>query len=173
MLWGMGTTIGLQVVLQHLQLVGTRSLEKRLTRRFSIGFEHQILALPERFYSQRNASDIAGRMEINASIAEFIGGQLIPMGTGLVLLVFSGDVPVGRVPAWGRPTGVLLVVLSAWLIVSWTPTFVDDVMLWSRFVVVLLAATASISAVLFVLHEAWFNAGDGEFGEFIANAEHV
>lgn len=88
MLWGMGTTIGLQVVLQHLQLVGTRSLEKRLTRRFSIGFEHQILALPERFYSQRNASDIAGRMEINASIAEFIGGQLIPMGTGLVLLVF-------------------------------------------------------------------------------------
>lgn len=76
----------------------------------------------------------------------------LPLLSGLGLLVFSGDVPVGRVPAWGRPTGVLLVVLSAWLIVSWTPTFVDDVTLWSRFVVVLLAATASISAVLFVLH---------------------
>lgn len=88
MLWAMALTIGLQVVLQHLQLVGTRSLEKRLTRRFAIGFEHQILALPERFYSQRHASDIASRMGINANIAEFIGGQLIPMATGLVLLVF-------------------------------------------------------------------------------------
>ncbi|MAS28394.1 MAG: NHLP family bacteriocin export ABC transporter peptidase/permease/ATPase subunit, partial [Synechococcus sp. NAT40] len=88
MLWAMALSIGVQVVLQHLQLVGTRSLEKRLTRRFAIGFEHQILALPERFYSQRHASDIAGRMGINASIAEFIGGRLIPMITGLLLLVF-------------------------------------------------------------------------------------
>jgi NHLM bacteriocin system ABC transporter peptidase/ATP-binding protein len=88
MLWAMALTIGLQVALQQLQLIGTRSLEKRLTRRFAIGFEHQILALPERFYSQRHASDIAGRMGINSSIAEFIGGRLIPMLTGLVLLVF-------------------------------------------------------------------------------------
>lgn len=88
MLWAMALTIGIQVVLQHLQLVGSRRLEKRLTRRFAIGFEHQILALPERFYSQRHASDIARRMSINASIAEFIGGQLIPTVTGLVLLVF-------------------------------------------------------------------------------------
>ncbi len=88
MLWAMALSIGVQVVLQHLQLVGTRRLEKRLTRRFAIGFEHQILALPERFYSQRHASDIAGRMGINASIAEFIGGRLIPMITGLLLLVF-------------------------------------------------------------------------------------
>ncbi|MDC0269556.1 NHLP family bacteriocin export ABC transporter peptidase/permease/ATPase subunit [Synechococcus sp. AH-551-N23] len=88
MLWAMAVTIGLQVALQHLQLVGTRSLEKRLTRRFAIGFEHQILALPERFYSQRHASDIAGRMGINASIAEFIGGRLVPMATGLMLLGF-------------------------------------------------------------------------------------
>jgi NHLM bacteriocin system ABC transporter peptidase/ATP-binding protein len=88
MLWAMALTIGIQVVLQHLQLVGSRRMEKRLTRRFAIGFEHQILALPERFYSQRHASDIARRMGINASIAEFIGGQLIPTVTGLVLLVF-------------------------------------------------------------------------------------
>ena len=88
MLWAMALSIGVQVVLQHLQLVGTRRLEKRLTRRFAIGFEHQILALPERFYNQRHASDIAGRMGINASIAEFIGGRLIPMITGLLLLVF-------------------------------------------------------------------------------------
>ncbi len=88
MLWAMALTIGLQVMLQNLQLVGTRSLEKRLTRRFATGFEHHILSLPEKFYSQRHASDIAGRMGINISIAEFIGGRLIPMLTGLVLLVF-------------------------------------------------------------------------------------
>ena len=88
MLWAMAFTIGVQVLLKHLQLVGTRNLEKSLTRRFSIGFEHQILALPERFYSQRHASDIAGRMTINASIAEFISGRLIPMLTSLVLLLF-------------------------------------------------------------------------------------
>ena len=88
MLWAMALTIALQVMLQHLQLVGTRSLEKRLTRRFATGFEHHILSLPEKFYSQRHASDIAGRMGINISIAEFIGGCLIPMLTGLVLLVF-------------------------------------------------------------------------------------
>ncbi len=88
MLWAMALTIGIQVMLQHLQLVGTRSLEKRLTRRFAIDFEHQILGLPEHFYSQRHASDIAGRMNINMSIAEFIGGRLIPMLTGLVLLFF-------------------------------------------------------------------------------------
>ena len=88
MLLAMALTIAVQATLRHLQLVGTRRLEKRLTRRFAVGFEHQILALPERFYSQRHFSDIAGRMAVNAQVGEFIGGRLIPMVTGLVLLVF-------------------------------------------------------------------------------------
>ena len=88
MLLAMALTIAVQATLRHLQLVGTRRLEKRLTRRFAVGFEHQILALPERFYSQRHSSDIAGRMAVNAQVGEFIGGRLIPMVTGLVLLVF-------------------------------------------------------------------------------------
>ena len=88
MLWGMAITIGLQALMQYLQLVGTRTLERRLTRRFAVSFEHQILALPERFYSQRYPSDIASRMEANSSIAEFIGSRLIPMATSLVLLIF-------------------------------------------------------------------------------------
>jgi NHLM bacteriocin system ABC transporter peptidase/ATP-binding protein len=88
MLWSMALTIGLQAALRHLQLVGTRQLEKRLTRRFAIGYEHQILALPESFFSQRHSSDIASRMEINKAVGEFIGGQLIPILTGLVMLIF-------------------------------------------------------------------------------------
>ena len=88
MLWAMALTISLQALLQYLQLLGTRTLERRLTRRFAVSFEHQMLALPERFYSQRYASDIASRMAANASIAEFIGSRLIPMATSIVLLVF-------------------------------------------------------------------------------------
>ena len=88
MLWSMAITIGLQTALQYLQLLGTRTLERRLTRRFSVHFEHQMLSLPERFYSQRYASDIASRMDANASIAEFIGSRMIPMATSVVLLMF-------------------------------------------------------------------------------------
>ena len=88
MLWAMALTISLQALLQYLQLFGTRTLERRLTRRFAVSFEHQMLALPERFYSQRYAPDIASRMECNSSIAEFIGGRLIPMSTSMVLLLF-------------------------------------------------------------------------------------
>ena len=47
-----------------------------------------MLALPEQFY-RRYASDIASRMQANSSIAEFIGSRLIPMATGVVLLLSS------------------------------------------------------------------------------------
>ena len=46
-----------------------------------------MLALPERFYSQRYASDIASFMAANASIAEFIDSRLIPMATSIALLI--------------------------------------------------------------------------------------
>ncbi len=88
LLWAMAVVILLQVGLRHLELLGTRTLEKRLTRRFSAQFEHQVLALPDRYYSQRYAADIAERVSTNASIAEFIGSSLIPMITGLILLLF-------------------------------------------------------------------------------------
>jgi len=88
MLWAMALTIAVQALLQHLQLVGSRSLEKRLTRQFAAQFEHQVLALPESYYAQRYAADVASRMQSNASIAEFIAERLIPMLTGLILLIF-------------------------------------------------------------------------------------
>ncbi len=88
MLWAMALTIAAQALIQQLQLFGSRSLEKRLTRRFAAQFEHQVLALPESYYSQRYAADVASRMQSNRSIATFIGERLIPMVTGLVLLGF-------------------------------------------------------------------------------------
>lgn len=76
----------------------------------------------------------------------------VPLVFGLALMVFSGDVPVGRIPSWGWPTGMLLVGIAMWLIVTWTPAFVLEVTLWDRFVVVMLAACASLCTCLFVLH---------------------
>ena len=106
MLWGMAIIISLQVALRHLQLVGTRTLERRLTRRFAAQFEHQVLALPERYYAQRYASDVASRVASNARIAEFIGGELIPMLTGIVLLVFYLVLTLLYSPILGLLVGV-------------------------------------------------------------------
>ena len=47
-----------------------------------------MLSLPESYYKQRYASDIAIRMESNGSISEFIAGKLIPMASGIVSLIF-------------------------------------------------------------------------------------
>ena len=88
MLWAMAITIIFQAIVQQLQLIGTRSLEKRLTRRFAAQFERHVLSLPERFLSQRFAGDIAVRVQYNNAISEFISSRLIPLISGLVLLLF-------------------------------------------------------------------------------------
>ena len=88
MLWAMAIIIAMQAVLQQLELVGRRSLEKRMTRRFSAEFEHQVLALPERYYAQRYAADVANRVSSNTTVAEFIGEKLIPMISDVALLIF-------------------------------------------------------------------------------------
>ena len=88
MLWAMAITIIFQAIVQQLQLIGTRSLEKRLTRRFAAQFERHVLSLPERFFSQRFAGDIAVRVQYNNAISEFISSRLIPLISGSVLLLF-------------------------------------------------------------------------------------
>ncbi len=88
MLWAMALTIVVQAIFEYLQLLGGRKLEKRLTRRFSVNFKHKMLSLPESYYKQRYASDVAVRMESNSSISEFIASKLLPTLTGLVSLVF-------------------------------------------------------------------------------------
>ena len=88
MLWAMALTIVVQAIFEYLELLGGRKLEKRLTRRFSVNFEHKMLSLPESYYKQRYASDVAIRMESNSSISEFIASKLLPTMTGLVSLIF-------------------------------------------------------------------------------------
>ena len=88
MLFAMAITIIFQTILTNLQLVATRKLEKRLTKKFTANFEKKVLSLPEKFFTQRYAGDIANRTEYNSIISEFIASTLIPFFTGLLLLLF-------------------------------------------------------------------------------------
>jgi NHLM bacteriocin system ABC transporter peptidase/ATP-binding protein len=106
MLWAMAIAVGAQALIQHLQLRGSRSLEKRLTRKFAAQFEHQVLALPESYYAQRYAADVASRMQSNTSIAKFIGERLIPMSSGIVLLIFYLILTLFYSPLLGTIVGV-------------------------------------------------------------------
>ncbi|MFN5220072.1 MAG: NHLP family bacteriocin export ABC transporter peptidase/permease/ATPase subunit [Cyanobacteriota bacterium] len=88
MLWAMALTIVGQAAANQLQLLGKRTLARRLERRFALRFEHHVLALPERFFSQRYAGDITRRVELNGVLSRFIAEALLPLASGLVLLVF-------------------------------------------------------------------------------------
>jgi len=86
---------------------------------------------------------------------ELLWGVIVigaPLLVGLALMVFSGDVPVGRAPTWGRPVGLVLVGIASFLLVTWEPAFVTDEGLWGRFVLVFLAASISLCGGLYVTH---------------------
>ena len=88
MLIAMAITIIFQTILRNVQLLATRKLEKRLTKKFSANFQKKVLSLPEKFFTQRYAGDIAIRTNYNTIVSEFISSTLIPFVTGLFLLFF-------------------------------------------------------------------------------------
>ena len=88
MLIAMAITIIFQTILRNLQLLATRKLEKRLTKKFTLDFQKKVLSLPEKFFTQRYAGDVAIRTNYNSIVSEFISSTLIPFLTGLVLLIF-------------------------------------------------------------------------------------
>jgi ABC-type bacteriocin/lantibiotic exporter with double-glycine peptidase domain len=87
MLWAMALMIVLQAVGGQLQRLGSRHLSRRLNSRGALGFEQHVLSLPERFFSQRYAGDISQRVQLNQDVATFIAEGLLPLVSGLVLLV--------------------------------------------------------------------------------------
>lgn len=86
--WGIAITIVAQLAIQHLQRLGNRLLARRFNRRFAAHFEHHVLALPERFFTQRYAGDINNRVDLNSVISSFIAEQLLPLTSGSLLLIF-------------------------------------------------------------------------------------
>lgn len=88
LLLAMAATITMQAVGTRLQLLGQQRLNRRLDARFSVEFQRTVLSLPERFFRQRYAGDIAERTPLNRSLAQFITEKLLPMITDQVLLIF-------------------------------------------------------------------------------------
>jgi len=88
MLLAMAATIALLAIGTRLRLFGVQRLNRRLDVRFSVDFQRSVLSLPERFYRQRFAGDVAERTNTNREIADFITGQLLPLLTDQLLLVF-------------------------------------------------------------------------------------
>ena len=86
MLWTMALMIGLQSIGTQLQRLASRHLSRRLDSRGAVAFEQQVLALPERFFSQRYAGDISQRVLLNREVAEFIADRLLPLLSSLALL---------------------------------------------------------------------------------------
>jgi NHLM bacteriocin system ABC transporter peptidase/ATP-binding protein len=87
MLWAMALTIGLQAIGSQLQLLGNRHLSRRLESRGALEFESHVLALPDGFFRQRYAGDVSQRQMLNREVAEFISLRLLPLLSGVLLLV--------------------------------------------------------------------------------------
>ena len=87
MLWAMALTIVLQAIGGQLQLLGNRHLSRRLETRGALTFESHVLALPDDFFRQRYAGDISQRQLLNREVADFIALRLLPLLSGLLLLV--------------------------------------------------------------------------------------
>lgn len=87
MLWAMALTIALQAIGNQLQLLGNRLPSRRLETRGALGFERHVLALPDGFFRQRYARDVSQRQMLNRQVAEFISQRLLPLLSGVLLLV--------------------------------------------------------------------------------------
>ncbi len=87
MLWAMALTIALQAIGNQLQLLGNRHLSRRLETRGALRFETHVLALPDGFFRQRYAGDVSQRQMLNRQVADFISLRLLPLLSGVLLLV--------------------------------------------------------------------------------------
>jgi NHLM bacteriocin system ABC transporter peptidase/ATP-binding protein len=106
MLWALVLVLLLQTLLKHLQLTAIRRLTRRLDSRFSAQFERHVLSLPERYFSQRYAGDINGRVELNREVASFLAEQLIPLLSGVMLLLFYLLLTLSYSPWLGGVVGI-------------------------------------------------------------------
>jgi ABC-type bacteriocin/lantibiotic exporter with double-glycine peptidase domain len=106
MLWLMVAMIALQALAAQLQRFGSRHLSRRLDSRGALAFERHVLALPETFFQQRYAGDISQRVLLNRQVASFIAGRLLPLASGLVLLVFYLLLTLAYSPWLGAVVGV-------------------------------------------------------------------
>ncbi len=79
--------IALNVGLKYLQMTSLRRLRLNLTIRLSSQFFWHLLQLPNEFYVQRFAGEVANRSQLNQDIANNISGRLAQTAIDVVMAV--------------------------------------------------------------------------------------
>ena len=88
LLWAMGGTVLLQMLLQALQQHYLLRMETKLALIGAGSFFWHILRLPVLFFQQRSPGDIANRQASNDSVAAFISRQLAENVINIITLIF-------------------------------------------------------------------------------------
>ncbi len=112
LLVAMGLTVLFRLLIGFLQLGGMRRLNRSLAATHSARFVWHVLRLPTAFYQQRDAGDIASRVDGNSEVADVVSGPLATTLVGLLLVVIYGAVMFAFDPLLAT-VGVVL-VRSTW-----------------------------------------------------------
>jgi NHLM bacteriocin system ABC transporter peptidase/ATP-binding protein len=88
LLFGMGITAVIRMILTYLQEYYLLRMETKLAITTSSNFFNHILRLPVSYFSQRYAGEIGSRVQINNKVAQVVSGKLATTFLDCVLVVF-------------------------------------------------------------------------------------
>lgn len=88
LLFGMGITVVIRMILTYLQEYYLLRMETKLAIITSSDFFNHILRLPVSYFSQRYAGEIGSRVQINNKVAQVVSGKLATTMLDCVLVVF-------------------------------------------------------------------------------------
>jgi NHLM bacteriocin system ABC transporter peptidase/ATP-binding protein len=94
LLEGMAATVVLLVALTVLQQFYLYRLGQRLSLGGSSRYFWHVLRLPMTFFSMRFAGDIAGRAQLNTTVAQLLSGELASAVVGMLTIVFYAAVMI-------------------------------------------------------------------------------
>lgn len=108
MLWGIGVTAVLILLIKEVQLRYLRRLKVKLGVGMSSQFLWHVLRLPIEFYAQRFAGEISNRVTLNDTVADTLSGKLATTAIDTVAMTIYGLVMLTY-----SPTLTLIVVFFA------------------------------------------------------------
>ncbi len=88
LLWGLGITAVLRMILAYLQQLYLTRLQLKMALTSSARFMWHVLRLPMTFFGQRFAGDIQSRVAANDQVATWLSGDLATSIVSLISMVF-------------------------------------------------------------------------------------
>ena len=92
MLWGIGFTGLLIIIIKETQLRYLRRLKLKLGISMSGQFLWHVLRLPMKFYAQRFAGEVSNRVNFNDTVANTLSGQLATTSIDAIMMLVYGIV---------------------------------------------------------------------------------